>query len=157
MAIIKNRFDLGLLNHLVEKTGGANEAINHYAKLMSPSCLGMIYSMKFATNGLSDDELLMMIEVATTLSYFEAFKQCDIYLTGEMMDWYLYWYHRMMKTYSDGDFGRLLGLKDYTVKLFKYVEYVHSEGLVGYYREAKTLKINKCFHELEAEWIRRNK
>ena len=157
MAIVKNRFDLRLLNHLVEKTGGANEAINHYAKLMSPSCLGMIYSMKFATNGLSDDELLMMIEVATTLSYFEAFKQCDIYLTGEMMDWYLYWYHRMMKTYSDGDFGRLLGLKDYTVKLFKYVEYVHSEGLVGYYREAKTLKINKWFQELEVEWIRRNK
>ena len=157
MAIVKNRFDLRLLNHLVEKTGGANEAINHYAKLMSPSCLGMIYSMKFATNGLSDDELLMMIEVATTLSYFEAFKQCDIYLTGEMMDWYLYWYHRMMKTYSDGDFGRLLGLKDYTVKLFKYVEYVHSEGLVVYYREAKTLKINKWLQELEAEWIRRNK
>ena len=154
MAIVKNRFDLRLLNHLVEKTGGANEAINHYATLMSPSCLGMVYSMKFATNGLSDDELLMMIEVATTLSYFEAFKQCDIYLTGEMMDWYLYWYHRLMKTYSDDKFERLLGLKDYTVKLFKYV---HAEGLVGYYREAKTLKINKWLQELKAEWIRRNK
>lgn len=157
MAIVKNRFDLRLLNHLVEKTGGANEAINHYAKLMSPSCLGMIYSMKFATKDLSNDELLIMIEVATTLSYFEAFKQCDIYLTGEMMDWYLYWYHRLMKTYSDDKLERLIGLKEYTVKLFKYVEYVHAEGLVGYYREAKTLKINKWFQELEAEWIRRNK
>ena len=157
MAIIKNRFDLRLLNHLVEKTGGANEAINHYAQLVSPSTLGIIYSEKFATDALSDDALLLMIEIATTLSYFEAFKQCDIYLTGEMMDWYLYWYHRMMKTYSDGNFGRLLGLKDYTVKLFKYVEYVHAESLVGYYREAKTLKINKWLQELEAEWIRRNK
>lgn len=157
MAIVKNRFDLRLLNHLVEKTGGANEAINHYEQLMSPSCLGMVYSMKFATNDLSDDELLVMIEVATTLSYFEAFKQYDIYLTGEMMDWYLYWYHRLMKTYSDDKFERLFGLKEYTVKLFKYVEYVHAEGLVGYYREAKTLKINKWLQELETEWTRRNK
>ena len=157
MAIVKNRFDLRLLNHLVEKTVGANEAINHYAQLVGPATLGMIYCEKFPMNDLGDDELLVMIEVATTLSYFEAFKQCDIYLTGEMMDWYLYWYHRMMKTYSDGDFGRLLGLKEYTVKLFKYVEYVHAEGLIGYYREAKTLKLNKWLQELEAEWIRRNK
>ncbi len=48
MAIVKNRFDLRLLNHLVEKTGGANEAINHYAQLMSPSCLAMCYSMTLA-------------------------------------------------------------------------------------------------------------
>lgn len=157
MAIVKNRFDLRLLNHLVEKTGGANEAINHYAQLVGPATLGMIYCEKFPMNDLGDDELLVMIEVATTLSYFEAFKKCDIYLTGEMMDWYLYWYHRLMNTYSDGDFGRLLGLKDYTVKLFKYVEYVHAEGLIGYYREAKTLKLNKWLQELEAEWIRRNK
>lgn len=157
MAIVKNRFDLRLLNYLVEKMGGANEAINHYAKLVSPSALGVIYSEKFAADDLSDDELLLMIEIATTLSYFEAFQRCDIFLTGEMMDWYLYWYHCMMKTYSDGNFGRLFGLKDYTVKLFKYVEYVHAEGLVGYYREAKTLKINKWLQELEAEWIRRNK
>nr|DAS15105.1 MAG TPA: hypothetical protein [Caudoviricetes sp.] len=157
MAIVKNRFDLRLLNHLVEKTGGANEAINHYAQLVGPATLGMIYCEKFPMNDLGDDELLVMIEVTTTLSYFEAFKQCDIYLTGEMMDWYLYWYHRLMNTYYDGDFGRLLGLKDYTVKLFKYVEYVHAEGLIGYYREAKTLKLNKWLQELEAEWIRRNK
>lgn len=157
MAIVKNRFDLRLLNHLVEKTGGANEAINHYAQLVSPATLGMIYCEKFPANDLSDDDLLLMIEIASTLSYFEAFRQCDIFLTGEMMDWYLYWYHRLMKTYSDGDFGRLLGLKDYTVKLFKYVEYVHAESLVGYYREAKTLKINKWLQDLEAEWIRRNK
>ena len=157
MAIVKNRFDLRLLNHLVEKTGGANEAINHYAQLVGPATLGMIYCEKFPMNDLGDDELLMMIEIASTLSYFEAFKECDIFLTGEMMDWYLYWYHRMMKTYSDGDFGRLLGLKDYTVKLFKYVEYVHAESLVGYYREAKMLKLNKWTRDLEAEWIRRNK
>lgn len=61
-----------------------------------------------------------------------------------------------MKTYSDGNFGRLLGLKDYTVKLFKYVEYIHAEGLVGYYREAKTLTLNKWRQELEIEWIRRD-
>lgn len=157
MAIVKNRFDLRLLNHLVEKTGGANEAINHYAQLVSPSTLGMIYCEKFAIDNLSDDELLIMIEVANTLSYFEAFKQGDIFLTGEMMDWYLYWYYRMMKTYSDGNFGRLFGLKDYTVKLFKYVEYVHAESLVGYYREAKVLKLNKWTRDLESAWIRRNK
>lgn len=156
MAIVKNRFDLRLLNHLVEKTGGANEAINHYAQLVSPSTLGVIYCKKFPTNDLSDDELLVMIEIASTLSYFEAFQQCDIFLTGEMMDWYLYWYYRMMKTYSDSNFGRLLGLKDYTVKLFKYAEYVHAEGLVGYYREAKTLKLNKWRQELEIEWARRD-
>nr|DAK47059.1 MAG TPA: hypothetical protein [Caudoviricetes sp.] len=157
MAIVKNRFDLRLLNHLVEKTGGANEAINHYAQLVGPATLGLIYCEKFPMNDLGDDELLMMIEIASTLSYFEAFKEYDIFLTGEMMDWYLYWYHRMMKTYSDGDFGRLLGLKDYTVKLFKYVEYIHAESLVGYYREAKVLTLNKWTRDLEAEWIRRNK
>ena len=156
MAIVKNRFDLRLLNHLVEKTGGANEAINHYAQLMTPATLGVIYCEKFAVQDLSDDELLIMIEVATTLSYFEAFQQCDIFLTGEMMDWHLYWYHQMMKTYSDSNFGRLFGLKDYTVKLFKYVEYVHAENLVGYYREAKTLTLNKWRQELEIEWIRRD-
>nr|DAS74119.1 MAG TPA: hypothetical protein [Caudoviricetes sp.] len=156
MAIVKNRFDLRLLNHLVEKTGGANEAINHYAQLVGPATLGMIYCEKFPMNDLSDDELLVAIEIASTLSYFEAFKECDIFLTGEMMDWYLYWYHRMMKTYSDGDFGRLLGLKDYTVKLFKYVEYVHAESLVKYYRNAKTLKLTKWRQELEIEWIGRD-
>ena len=157
MAIVKNRFDLRLLNHLVEKTGGANEAINHYAQLMSPATLGVIYCEKFPMNDLSDDDLLVVIEIASTLSYFEAFKECDIFLTGEMMDWYLYWYHRMMKTYSDGDFGRLLGLKDYTIKLFKYVEYIHSDGLVAYWRERKALKLNKWTEELEMEWARRNK
>ena len=35
MAIVKNRFDL-----LVEKTGGANEAINHYSQLMTRVALG---------------------------------------------------------------------------------------------------------------------
>lgn len=157
MAIVKNRFDLRLLNHLVEKTGGANEAITHYAQLVSPATLGMIYCEKFPANDLSDGDLLVMIEIASTLSYLEAFQQCDIFLTGEMMDGYLYWYCRLMKTYSDDKFERLLGLKEYTVKLFKYVEYVHAEGLVGYYREAKTLKLNKWLQELEAEWIRRNK
>ena len=157
MAIVKNRFDLRLLNHLVEKTGGANEAINHYAKLVTPAALGMIYREKFPMKDFTDDELLVVIEIASTLSYFEVFKEYDIFLTGEMMDWYLYWYHRMMKTYSDGDFGRLLGLKDYTVKLFKYVEYIHAESLIEYYRNAKTLKLNKWRQELEAEWIRRNK
>ena len=156
MAIVKNRFDLRLLNHLVEKVGGTNEAINHYAQLMSPATLGRIYCEKFPMKDLTDDELLVVIEIASTLSYFEAFKECDIFLTGEMMDWYLYWYHRMMKTYSDGDFGRLLGLKDYTVKLFKYVEYVHAESLIEYYRNAKTLKLNKWRQELEIEWIRRD-
>jgi len=157
MAIVKNRFDLRLLNHLVEKTGGANEAINHYAQLVSPSALGVIYCEKFPTNDLSDDELLVMIEIASALSYFEVFKQCDIFLTGEMMDWYLYWYYRLMKTYSDGNFSRLLGLKDYTVKLFNYVEYIHAESIVAYWREAKTLKLNKWSQELETEWIGRNK
>lgn len=116
----------------------------------------MIYCEKFPMNDLGDDELLVMIEIASTLSYFEVFKECDIFLTGEMMDWYLYWYHRMMKTYSDGNFGRLLGLKDYTVKLFKYVEYIHAESLVEYYRNAKTLKLAKWRQELEIEWIRRD-
>lgn len=157
MAIVKNRFDLRLLNHLVEKTGGANEAINHYAQLVSPSTLGMIYCEKFPLNVLSDDELLVMIDIANTLSYFEAFTQCDIFLTGEMMDWYLYWYYRMMKTYSDGNFGRLLGLKNYTVNLFTYVEYIHSDGLVAYWREGKALKLNKWTQKLEDEWVRRNK
>nr|DAV33672.1 MAG TPA: hypothetical protein [Caudoviricetes sp.] len=68
-----------------------------------------------------------MIDIADTLSYFEAFKECDIFLTGEMMDWY----YRMMKTYSD--------------------------GLVAYWREGKALKLNKWTQELEDEWIRRNK
>ena len=92
MAIVKNRFDLRLLNYLVEKTGGVNEAINHYAQLISPATLGTIYCEKFPMNDLNDDELLVAIEIASTLSYFEVFKQCDIFLTGEMMDWY----HRMM-------------------------------------------------------------
>ena len=157
MAIVKNRFDLRLLNHLVEKTGGANEAINHYAQLVTPATLGMIYREKFPMSDLNDDELFVMKDIARTLSYFEAFQQCDIFLTGEMMDWYFHWYHRLMKTYSDGIFGRLIGLTEYTVKLFDYVEYVHAEGLVGYYQKAKTLKLNKWAEELEAEWIRRNK
>lgn len=58
MAIVKNRFDLRLLNHLVEKTGGANEAINHYSKLMTPATLGAIYCEKFAMQDLSDEDLL---------------------------------------------------------------------------------------------------
>lgn len=157
MAIVKNRFDLRLLNHLVEKTGGANEAINQYAQLVAPATLGMIYREKFPMSDLNDDELFVMKDIVRTLSYFEVFQRCDIFLTGEMMDWYFHWYYRLMKTYSDGIFGRLIGLTEYTVKLFDYVEYVHAEGLVGYYRQDKTLKLNKWSKELDEEWIRRNK
>lgn len=157
MAIVKNRFDLRLLNHLVQKTGGVNEGIHYYAQIVSPSALGMIYYGKFRIAELNDDKLNILIDAATTLSYFDAFKQCDVFLTGEMMDWYLHWYRCLMETYSDEDFSRLLGLRDFTTKLFEYVEHVHAEGLVGYWRQAKALKLNKWAKELEAEWVRRSK
>lgn len=48
MAIVNNRFDLRLLNHLVEKTGGANEAtLLAYYTLRLPACPGYEKAAQF--------------------------------------------------------------------------------------------------------------
>lgn len=37
------------------------------------------------------------------------------------------------------------------IKLANYIEYIHTEGLVSYWRNTKTLKLNKWSQELESK------